>query len=115
MRITISARHCDIPDILRERARARLERLGRIATRPHHAQIRHQQRRPLRRDSQLTPLATRWTMPQARQKIQLLHETALAVPHHDEDLSASGRLEKLSAVESISSQPSLTAMQRSKQ
>ena len=39
MRITISTRHCDIPDILRERARARLERLGRIATRPQHAQV----------------------------------------------------------------------------
>jgi len=39
MRITITARHCDVPDILRERARARLERLGRIAARPSHAQI----------------------------------------------------------------------------
>ena len=39
MRITITARHCDVPDILRERARARLERLGRFAPRSDRAQI----------------------------------------------------------------------------
>jgi len=39
MRITITARHCDIPDVLRERARMRLERLGRMAPGPRHAQI----------------------------------------------------------------------------
>jgi len=36
MRITITARHCEIPDELRTRARALVERLGRVATRPHH-------------------------------------------------------------------------------
>src|SRR2546429_256859 len=35
MRITITARHCEIPDELRARARERLERLPRIAPRPH--------------------------------------------------------------------------------
>ena len=39
MQITITARHCEIPDLLRERARARLERMSRIAPRPQHAQI----------------------------------------------------------------------------
>jgi len=39
MQITITARHCEIPDILRERARARLERVGRIVRRPQRAQI----------------------------------------------------------------------------
>ena len=39
MRITITARHCDIPDDLRERARALLERLGRVAPRPHGGQV----------------------------------------------------------------------------
>ena len=39
MRITITARHCDVPDDLRARARARLERLGRLAPRSHHLQL----------------------------------------------------------------------------
>lgn len=39
MRITITARHCDIPDALRARARERLERLARIASRPHDGRI----------------------------------------------------------------------------
>jgi ribosomal subunit interface protein len=39
MRITIAARHCDIPEDLRARARARLERLGGVAPRAHHLQL----------------------------------------------------------------------------
>src|SRR2546429_7837259 len=39
MRITITARHCEIPDELRARARERLERLARIAPRPHDGQV----------------------------------------------------------------------------
>jgi len=39
MRITITARHCEIPDELRGRARARLERLARIAPRPHDGRV----------------------------------------------------------------------------
>jgi len=39
MRITITARHCDIPEDLRARARARLERLSRVAPRSHHLQL----------------------------------------------------------------------------
>jgi len=39
MRITITARHCDIPEALQERARARLERLGRVAPRPHDVRL----------------------------------------------------------------------------
>src|SRR5213078_3002028 len=39
MRITITARHCEIPDALRARARERLERLARIAPRPHDGSI----------------------------------------------------------------------------
>lgn len=39
MRITITARHCDIPEALRSSARARLERLGRLASRSHHLQL----------------------------------------------------------------------------
>ncbi|MGH7525198.1 MAG: HPF/RaiA family ribosome-associated protein [Gemmatimonadales bacterium] len=34
MQTTITARHCEIPDVLRERATAVLERLGSIAPRP---------------------------------------------------------------------------------
>ncbi len=34
MQTTITARHCDISDALRERARSVVERLGSIATRP---------------------------------------------------------------------------------
>jgi len=39
MRITITTRHCDIPEDLRARARARLERLGRLGSRSHHLQL----------------------------------------------------------------------------
>ena len=39
MRITITTRHCDIPEDLRVRARARLERLGALASRAHHLQL----------------------------------------------------------------------------
>ena len=39
MRLTITARHCDIPEDLRARARARLERLDRLAPRSHHLQL----------------------------------------------------------------------------
>ncbi|HEU5262603.1 MAG TPA: HPF/RaiA family ribosome-associated protein [Gemmatimonadales bacterium] len=39
MRITITARHCEIPDELRLRARTLLERLRKVATRPHDAQV----------------------------------------------------------------------------
>ncbi len=39
MRITITARHCEIPDELRARARALLERLGKVAARPHDARV----------------------------------------------------------------------------
>jgi ribosome-associated translation inhibitor RaiA len=39
MRTTITARHCDIPAELRARARTLLERLGKVAARPHDAQV----------------------------------------------------------------------------
>jgi ribosomal subunit interface protein len=39
VRITITTRHCDIPEDLRAHARARLERLGEVAARPHHLQL----------------------------------------------------------------------------
>jgi len=39
MRIAITARHCEIPAELRARARARLDRLGKVAARPHDAQV----------------------------------------------------------------------------
>jgi len=39
MLITITTRHCDIPEDLRERARARLERLGQRAPRSHRIQL----------------------------------------------------------------------------
>jgi ribosomal subunit interface protein len=39
MRTTITARHCDIPDELRALARERLDRLGRVAARPHDGQV----------------------------------------------------------------------------
>ena len=39
MRITITARHCEVPDELRARARRLVERLSRMATRPHDAQV----------------------------------------------------------------------------
>jgi ribosome-associated translation inhibitor RaiA len=39
MRITITARHADIPDELRARAREALERLGRMARRAQDGQV----------------------------------------------------------------------------
>lgn len=39
MRITITARHREIPDELRARARAQLERLGKVAARPHDGRV----------------------------------------------------------------------------
>jgi len=39
MRITITARHCEVPEELRARARTRLEHLARIAPRPHNGQV----------------------------------------------------------------------------
>jgi ribosomal subunit interface protein len=39
VRITITARHCDISEDLRARARARLQRLGQVASRAHHLQL----------------------------------------------------------------------------
>ncbi|OLC06763.1 MAG: hypothetical protein AUH42_04915 [Gemmatimonadetes bacterium 13_1_40CM_70_11] len=39
MRTTITARHCDVPDELRARARALVGRLARVASRPHDAQV----------------------------------------------------------------------------
>ena len=39
MRVTITARHCEVPDELRARARRVLERLERFATRPHDGQV----------------------------------------------------------------------------
>lgn len=39
MRITVTARHCDIPDELRERARALVERLTKVAGRSPDGQV----------------------------------------------------------------------------
>jgi ribosome-associated translation inhibitor RaiA len=39
MRITITARHCDVPAELRTRARTLVERLARVAPRPHDAAV----------------------------------------------------------------------------
>jgi len=39
MRTIITARHCEIPDGLRERAAAVMERLGKVAPRPQRAQV----------------------------------------------------------------------------
>jgi len=39
MRVTIAARHCDVSDDLRERARAQIERLARLARRPDRARV----------------------------------------------------------------------------
>jgi ribosomal subunit interface protein len=39
MRITITARHTDIPDELRARARELVQKVAKVATRPHHAQV----------------------------------------------------------------------------
>jgi len=39
MQVTITARHCDVPDALRERAQTMVERLARLAPRPHHGRV----------------------------------------------------------------------------
>ena len=39
MRITVTARHCDIADDLRARAEALLDRIGRVASRPHDGRV----------------------------------------------------------------------------
>jgi ribosome-associated translation inhibitor RaiA len=39
MQVTITARHCDVPETLRERARTLVERLARLAPRPHHGRV----------------------------------------------------------------------------
>ena len=39
MRVTITQRHCEIPDDLRERARDLVARLGKVARRPQTAQV----------------------------------------------------------------------------
>jgi len=39
MRITITARHCEVPPELRARARLLIERLARLAPRPHDARV----------------------------------------------------------------------------
>jgi putative sigma-54 modulation protein len=39
MQITITARHCELPERLRERARTLVERLARVAPRPHHGKV----------------------------------------------------------------------------
>ena len=39
MRITITTRHSNVSEDVRASARARLERLGRVAARPHHLQL----------------------------------------------------------------------------
>ena len=39
MRTTVTARHCEIPDELKERAEDLLTKIAKIATRPQHAQV----------------------------------------------------------------------------
>ncbi len=39
MHVTITARHCEIPEELRLRARTLLERLCKVAVRPHDGQV----------------------------------------------------------------------------
>ena len=39
MRITITARHCEVPPEVRARARRLIERLARLAPRPHDARV----------------------------------------------------------------------------
>lgn len=39
MRITVTARHCEISSELRQRARALVERLAKLASRAHDAQV----------------------------------------------------------------------------
>jgi len=39
MRIAVTARHCEVTSDLRERARALVERLARVASRPHDGQV----------------------------------------------------------------------------
>jgi ribosomal subunit interface protein len=48
MQTTISARHCEIPDALRERALAVVERLGALARRPIEATVVFDADGPLR-------------------------------------------------------------------
>jgi ribosomal subunit interface protein len=48
MQTTITARHCEIPDALRERARAVAERLGALAHRPIEATVVFDADGPLR-------------------------------------------------------------------
>ena len=72
------------------RVQAGHHHLVRFRVRPHDAQVRHQQRRALRADAQFAPLPPGPAVAQRGQEIQLLHETARALPHHDEDLPAAG-------------------------
>ncbi|MBI1967480.1 MAG: HPF/RaiA family ribosome-associated protein [Gemmatimonadetes bacterium] len=39
MRVTITARHCEVSDELRARARELMQRLGKVAGRPHDGQV----------------------------------------------------------------------------
>jgi len=39
MQVTITARHCDVSDELRERAQSQVERLARLARRPERARV----------------------------------------------------------------------------
>jgi ribosomal subunit interface protein len=39
MQITITARHCEVSETLRARARTLVERLAKVAPRPHHAKV----------------------------------------------------------------------------
>ena len=39
MRITVTARHCEVSDDLRVRGRTLVERLARVASRPHDGQV----------------------------------------------------------------------------
>ena len=39
MDVTITARHCEIPDPLRNRAMEVVQRLARVAHRPHHTEV----------------------------------------------------------------------------
>jgi len=39
MRIIVAARHCEIPDALRQRARQLLEKVAKVAHRPHRAEV----------------------------------------------------------------------------
>ena len=39
MKMTVTARHCDIPDDLRDRATELVEKAAKLAARPHRAEI----------------------------------------------------------------------------